>query len=133
MIVFKKQIPYYIYRKDKVSTFGILAILIFLIFALVGIVLLAWYLISTSKQPSAKKDVATQPIVQRFISNDLKKRAFIIQLNEGGYKVIYQRYSEEVINLGGEVAGWQELPEKPATKSLASAIEIAQSWVHAED
>ena len=115
------------------SIYGILVILILLILALLVIVSLVWFLKPVSKQPSAKKNVKTQPIVQRFISNDLKKRAFIIRLNEGGYKVIYQRYSKEVISLGGEVAGWQSLPEKPVTDSLASAVEIAQKWVHAND
>jgi hypothetical protein len=116
-------------------TYEILAILIILIVAVLAMVLVAWYLMSSSKRPSpsAKTDVKTQPIVQRFVSNDLKKRAFIIQLNEGGYKVVYQRYSDEVINLGGEVAGWQALSKKPMTDSLASAVEIAQSWVHADD
>ena len=116
-------------------TYGMLAILIILIVAVLAMVLMAWYLMSSAKRPSpsAKTDVKTQPIVQRFISNDLKKRAFIIQLNEGGYKVIYQRYSDEVISLGGEVAGWHSLPKKPITDSLASAVEIAQSWVHADN
>ena len=110
------------------SIYWIFAILIILIVAVL-------YLMSSSKKssPSAKTDVKTQPIVQRFVSNNLKKRAFIIQLNEGGYKVVFQRYSNEVINLGGEVAGWQALPKKPVTDSLASAVEIAQSWVHADD
>jgi hypothetical protein len=118
-----------------ILTYGILAILIILIVAVLALVLVAWYLMSSSKQPSpaAKTDVKTQPIVQRFVSNDLKKRAFVIQLNDGGYKVVYQRYSDEVISLGGEVVGWQALPKKPVTDSLASAVEIAQSWVHADD
>ena len=117
------------------SIYWIFAILIILIVAVLALVLVAWYLMSSSKKssPSAKTDVKTQPIVQRFVSNNLKKRAFIIQLNEGGYKVVFQRYSNEVINLGGEVAGWQALPKKPVTDSLASAVEIAQSWVHADD
>lgn len=114
-------------------TYGILALLIILIVAVLAMIALTWYLMPSSKQPPAKTDVKTQPIVQRFISSDLKKRAFIIRLNEGGFKVVYQRYSDKVINLGGEVAGWQSLPDKPVTDSLASAVEIAQSWVHAEE
>ena len=109
-------------------TYGILVVLVILI-----VVVLAWLFTPRSKQASAKADVKTQPIVQRFISSDLKKRAFIVRLNEGGYKVIYQRYSNEVVTLGGEVAGWQTLPEKPVNDSLADAVEIAQSWVHAKD
>ena len=114
-------------------TYGILAVLIILIVAVLVIVVLAWYFMSSSRRPLAKTDVKTQPIVQRFVSRDLKKRAFIIHLNEGGYKVVYQRYSEEIINLGGEVAGWQTQPEKPVADSLAIAVDIAQHWVHAED
>jgi hypothetical protein len=116
-------------------TYGILAILIILIVAGLALVSVAWYLISSSKQSSlsAKTNVKTQPIVQRFVSTDLKKRAFIVQLNRGGYKVVFQRYSNQVINLAGEVAGWQDLPKKPVTDSLASAVEIAQNWVHVND
>ena len=116
-------------------TYGIFAILIIVIVVVLVLVLVAWYLMSSSKRssPSAKTDVKTQPIVQRFVSNDLKKRAFIIQLNGGGYKVVYQRYSDEIINLGGEVAGWQDLPKIPVTDSLSSAVEIAQNWVHADE
>ena len=114
-------------------TYGILAILVILIVAVLAIVVVAWLLMPSSKPSPAKTNAKTQPIVQRFISSDLKKRAFIVRLNKGGYKIIYQRYSSEVINLGGEVAGWQALPDKPVTDSLVSAVEIAQSWVHAED
>lgn len=115
--------------------YGILASLIILIVAVLALALVAWYLISSSKQssPSAKTNAKSQPIVQKFVSNDLKKRSFIIQLNKGGYKVVYQRYSNEVINLRGEVAGWQTLPKKPLTDSLASAVEIAQRWVHSAE
>lgn len=115
------------------TTYRIIAVLIILVVAVLAIVGVAWYLMSSSKRPSAKVDVKTQPIVQRFVSGDLKKRAFVVRLNRGGFKVIYQRYSEEVINLRGDVAGWYSLPEKPVTESLASAVEIAQSWAHAED
>jgi hypothetical protein len=119
------------------TNFGLLAILVLLVVAVLVIALVAWFLLSSPKPkpkpPAAKTDVKTQPIVQRFISSDLKKRAFIIRQNESGYKVICQQYSNKVINRGGEVAGWQTLSEKPATDSLASAVEIAQSWVHAID
>lgn len=114
-------------------TYGILAILVILIVTVLAMVLVVWLLKPSSKPPPAKTDVKTQAIVQRFVSNDLKRRAFIIRLNEGGYKVIYQRYSTKVISLGGEVAGWQALPENPVLDSLANAVEIAQSWVHAND
>ena len=116
-----------------VLTYGILIILVVLIVTVLAVVVVVWLLRPSSKQPSAKTNAKTQPIVQRFISSDLKKRAFIVRLNGGGYKVIYQRYSNEVINLGGEVVGWQALPDKSVTDSLASAVEIAQSWVHTED
>jgi len=115
------------------TTYGILAILGILIVAVLAMVLLAWLLRPSSEPTTTKNDVRTQPIVQRFISSDLKKRAFVVRLNEGGYKVICQRYSNEVISPGGEVAGWQPLPEKPVSDSLASAVESAQSWVHAKD
>ncbi|NWG75633.1 MAG: hypothetical protein HXY24_13695, partial [Rubrivivax sp.] len=94
-------------------TYEILFILVILIVAVLVIVAIAWILKPSLSHPSTKTEVKTQPIVQRFISNDLKKRAFVIRLNDGGYKVIYQRYSDKVINVGGEVAGWQALPEKP--------------------
>ena len=116
-----------------VLTYGILVILVIIIVAVLAMVVVAWLLMPSSKQSSAKTNARTQPIVQRFISSDLKKRAFIVRLNAGGYKVIYQRYSNEVINLGGEVVGWQALPDKPVTDSLVSAVEIAQTWVHAEN
>jgi hypothetical protein len=103
-----------------IPTYVIVAVFIILIAAVLAIVLIAW-------------NVKTQPMVQRFISGDLKKRAFVVRQNEGGFKVIYQRYSNEVINVRGDVAGWQALPEKPVTESLANAVEIAQSWAHAED
>jgi hypothetical protein len=115
------------------SIYLILAILVILAVAALAMILLAWFLKPRSQTGSATTDVKTQPVVQRFVSSDLKKRAFVIRLNEGGFKVIYQRYSEEVISRGGEVAGWQALLEKPVTESMASAIEIAQNWVHAED
>ena len=112
-------------------TYGLLAILVILIVALLALVVVVWLMMRSSTQKtSASSNAKTQPIVQRFISNNLKKRAFIVQLNEGDYEVVCQRYSDEVINLGGEVAGWQVLPEKPVTDSLANAVEIAQSWVH---
>jgi Na+-transporting methylmalonyl-CoA/oxaloacetate decarboxylase gamma subunit len=116
------------------STYGIiLIILVILIIAVLAMIALAWFFRPSAKPVSAKTEVKTQPIVQRFVSNDLKKRAFVIRLNEGGFKVVYQRYSNEVINRGGEVAGWQDLPEKPIVDSFPKAVELAQSWVHAED
>ena len=112
-------------------TYGILTILIILIVALLALIVVAWlFMRSSTQKTSASSNANTQPIVQRFISNNLKKRAFIVQLDEGDYKVICQRYSDEVVGSGGEVAGWQALPEKPVTDSLANAVEIAQSWVH---
>ena len=110
-------------------TYGILAALIILIVALA---ILGWYFLRPSSQKPATSDVETQPIVQRFVSNDLKKRAFIVKLNEGGYKVIFQLYSAEVVTMGGEVAGWRALHDKPVADSLAGAVEIAQGWVHSK-
>lgn len=114
-------------------TSGFLAILIIFIIAVLAIVLASWFYTRLSKPPGAKTDLKTQLIVQRFYSSDLKKRAFIVHRNDDRYKVVYQHYSEEVINLGGEVVGWQSLPEHPVTLSLAKAVEIAQRWLHAED
>lgn len=120
------------------TTYGILAILVILVLALLAVVLV-WLLMPpaspkpTTTKRDARTEAKTQPVVQKFISNDLKKRAFVVRLNEGGFKVIYERYSSEVINRGGEVAGWQALPDKPVMDSLASAVEIAQNWVHAKD
>ena len=114
-------------------TYGILAVLIMLIVAVLTLAVLDWYHLRSSSQESARSEVKTQPIVQRFVSNDLRKRAFIIKLNEGGYKVVFQIYSEEVVSRGGEIAGWRALHERPVADSLASAVEIAQSWVHSED
>jgi hypothetical protein len=115
------------------TNFGILAILAIVFIAALALVLLALFLRQPSKQTTAKTEMKTQLVVQRFVSNDLKKRAFIIQLDEGGFKVVYQQYSNRVINRGGEVAGWQDLPEKPVTDSLSDAVKFAQGWVHAED
>lgn len=115
------------------TTFGIIVILVILFVAVLAMVLLAWLLRPVRKPGPEKKEVKTQPIVQRFVSRDLKKRAFVVRINEGGYKVICQRYSNEVINQGGEVAGWQPLPENPVSDSLATAVEIAHGWVHAKD
>jgi cytoskeletal protein RodZ len=129
------------------TDFGPLIFLVILIAILLALGLLAWFLISSSKpktptanrpkpaaaKTDAKANVATDPVVQRFVSNDLKKRAFVVRQNEGGFKVIFEQYSTQVINRSGEVAGWQTQPEKPVAESLASAVEIAQSWVHAQD
>lgn len=108
-----------------------LAVLVILILALlVGVV---WYFfLRPSPQKPATSETKTQPILQRFVSKDLKKRAFIVELNEGGYKVIFQVYSEEAISRGGEIAGWRALHDKPVADSLAGAVEIAQGWVHPE-
>jgi hypothetical protein len=113
-------------------TYGFLTILIVLIVALLALVVVVWFYMRSSTQTSAATDAKTQPIVQRFVSNDLKKRAFIIKLNEGGYKVVFQIYSEEVVSRGGEVAGWRALHERPVADSLANAVEIAQGWVHSK-
>ena len=123
------------------ADYGLLILLVILIVVLLAVGLLAWFLLSSSKpkakspplKTDAKSNVKTDPVVQRFISNDLKKRAFVVQQNAGGFKIVFERYSTEVINRGGEVAGWQALPEKPVAESLASAVEIAKSWVHAID
>jgi hypothetical protein len=122
------------------TNFGLLVILLVIVLlALLALGLLAWYLMnpSKSKSPAAKPDArthgTTEPVVQRFVSGDLKRRAFIVRGNEGGFKVVFQRYSSEVINRSGEVAGWQSLPEKPVSDSLAGAVEIARNWVHARD
>ena len=111
-------------------TYGILAALIILIVVVLVLAFLAWYFLRPSTKEPVPSDVKTQPIVQWFVSNDLKKRAFIVKLNEGGYKVIFQLYSEEVVTMGGGVAGWRALHEKPGVDSLAGAVEIAQGWVH---
>jgi len=110
-------------------TYGVLAALAVLIIVALGIS--AWYFfLRASPRQTATAETKTQPIVQRFVSKDLKKRAFIVELNEGGYKVIFQVYSEEVVTRGGEVAGWRALHDKPVVDSLASAVDIAQGWVH---
>jgi len=122
------------------ANFGLLIILVILIIAVLALGLLAWFLMQPSKsapttanKTDVRTNVTTEPVIQRFISNDLKKRAFIVRENEGGFKVIFQEYSNKVINRGGEVAGWQSSSEKPVTDSLAKAVEIAQSWVHASE
>lgn len=108
-----------------------LAVLVILIIAILGV--LVWYFfLRPSPQKPATSETKTQPILQRFVSNDLKKRAFIVELNEGGYKVIFQVYSGEVVFRGGEVEGWRALHEKPVADSLARAVEIAQGWVNPE-
>jgi hypothetical protein len=56
-------------------TYGIFAILVILIVIALAIVLVAWLISSSPAQSSAKTGVKTQPIVQKFYSNDLTKRA----------------------------------------------------------
>jgi hypothetical protein len=112
-------------------TYGALAALVIITIVVLGI--LAWYFLRSSPQKPATSEAKTQPIVQRFVSNDLKKRAFIVELNEGGYKVVFQVYSEEVVTRGGEIAGWRALHDKPVADALASAVEIARGWVHSRD
>ena len=112
-------------------TYGALAVLVILTIVMLGI--MAWYFLRSSPQKPATSDAKTQPILQRFVSNDLKKRAFIVELNEGGYKVIFQIYSEQVVTRGREIIGWRALHDKPVADSLDSAVEIAQSWVHSRD
>jgi hypothetical protein len=107
-------------------------IAIYLISVLVMIIL-AWSYARNSKQGSAGTHIKTQPVVQRFYSSDLMKRAFIIRRNNGRYKVVFQQYSEKIIDVRGEVAGWQSLPDEPIVDSLVRAVEIAEEWVHAED
>jgi hypothetical protein len=53
--------------------------------------------------------------------------------NDDRYKVIYQQYSDKIINQRGEIVGWQTQPEKTITDSLSSAVEIAQEWVHKKE
>lgn len=109
--------------------YGALAVLVVLIIVVLGI--LVWYFfLRPSPQQPATSEAKTQPILQKFVSNDLKRRAFIVELNDGGYKVVFQVYSEEAISRGGEIAGWRALHEKPVADSLAGAVEIAQNWVH---
>lgn len=113
-------------------TYGVLIILAVLIIVVLGI--LAWYFfLRSSPQQPAISGAKTQPILQRYVSNDLKKRAFIVELNEGGYKVVFQVYSEEMVTRGGEIAGWRALHEKPVADSLAGAEEIARGWVHSRN
>ena len=133
MIVFGEEKRYYFYGGSTMITSGILVILIVLLGAVLVLAILGWYFLRPTSKKQTTSDVKTQPIVQRFVSNNLKKRAFIMKVNEGGYKVVYQGYSEEIINRAGEVAGWQTLPDKPSTDSLAMAVELAKSWVHADE
>lgn len=121
------------------TSYGIIAVLVILVVTLLAIALLAWFFISSSRskppqaKPDPRADAKAQSIVQRFVSSDLKKRAFIIRQNEDRFKVVFEHYSTKVISRDGEVAGWQTMPEKPVTDSLSSAVEIAKSWVHADD
>lgn len=114
-------------------TYGVIAVLVILIVAVLALIFLVWYLRSSLGQPFAKVDVKTQPVVQRFVSNDLKKRALIVRLNSGSYQVVFQRYSDKVIDQRGDVEGWHSLQKKPIADSLARAVEIAQKWAHTED
>ncbi|MGD8406534.1 MAG: hypothetical protein PVJ21_22955 [Anaerolineales bacterium] len=112
--------------------YAALGVLIILIIVVLGI--LAWYFFfRSSPQQPAISEAKTQPILQRFVSNDLKKRAFIVELNEGGYKVVFQVYSEEAVTRGGEIAGWRALHDKPVAESLVGAEEIARGWVHSRN
>jgi hypothetical protein len=81
----------------------------------------------------ASMDVKPQRTIQSFCSSDLKRRTFVVQKNDGRYKVIYQVHSDKVINIRGDVEGWQTQPEKPVSDTLAGAVEIARNWAHAND
>ena len=82
---------------------------------------------------SARINDTTEHVIQQFCSSDLKKRVFVLQRNDSRYKVVFQVYSNRIINQGGEVEGWKTLREKKVTDSLAMAVEIAQTWAHTED
>jgi len=114
------------------AIYGVLVVLVILIIVVLVLGVLAWYFLRPTSQKPATSEAKTQPIVQRFVSKDLKRRAFIVKLNEGGYKVIFQVYSEEAGTMGGEIAGWRALHDKPLADSQTSAVEIAQSWVHSK-
>jgi len=120
--------------KEKLMPNGVLAVLVILIIVVLTLVMLAWFIIRQSSSPNTvKTDAKTQPIVQRFYSSDLKKRALIVRQNDERYRVVFQNYSEKVINMRGEITGWQSLPDQPITPSLVRAVEVAQHWVHEND
>lgn len=112
---------------------GIVIILIILIVAVLAIIIVTWLISRSSSQPSGSEDIKTQPVVQRFYTSDLKKRSFIVRQNDGRYRVVFQHHSEKVINLRGEIAGWQSQPTQPITDSLASAVVIAQRWIKMQE
>ena len=114
-------------------SYGMLAIIVILIAAVLGMIIMAWNYTRKSKQRSAARQAKTQPVVQSLYSSDLMKRALITRLNDGRFKVLSQHYSEKIIDVRGEVAGWQSQPKQPILETLAGAVEIAEDWVHADD
>ena len=107
---------------------------IVLIIMIVGIAAVAaWYFLRTPGQ-SASADVKTQRIVQRFVSRDLKKRAFVVQRGDGRFRVVFQDYSDKIVNgRRGDEEGWVSQSSKPLATSLAEAVKIAEDWTHQED
>lgn len=109
-----------------------MVIFLIVLLALVLIAILAASFFLRDRGRSASQDAKTLPIVQKFYSEDLKKRAFIIRLHDGKYKVVFYEYSDKVINLRGEVAGWLPHANKPVFDSLYDAVDIAQKWTHGD-
>lgn len=92
---------------------------------------LGWLFLRNAGSSASINDT-TQHVVQQFCSSDLKKRSFVLQRNDSRYKVVFQVYSNRIINQGGEVEGWKTLREKKVTDSLALAVETARTWAHEE-
>ena len=86
-------------------TYGILALLIILIvpcwsYDCVGLV---FYVFSGT--PLCQNRCKDPTYCTKVYFPRTEKRALIVRLNEGGYKVIFQRYSDEVTTRAGEVVG----------------------------
>ena len=112
------------------ETWSVIVILGFLlILAFIGFYM-AWMFFRKSN-PSASKDVKTHRIVQRLYSQDMKKRAFIVEYSNERYRVVCSNYSDKIVNqYTGEVVGWQNREDKLVVSSLYDAVQVAEKWLH---
>ena len=111
-----------------------LLIVILSIVLILGLIaVLIWVLLRDTNRTS-NKNFKERRVVQKLISQDLQRRALIIEYDQDRYQVVRSHYSDEIINhITGEVTGWKSLKEKPVVDSLYDAVQIAEKWLHEED
>ena len=110
----------------------LIVILSLVLLLIIIAVLLRMFVRDTNR--TDKKNTKDHHIVQKLFSQDLHKRALIIEYGRDRYQVARSCYSDEIVNnITGEVAGWQSLKEKPVASSLYDAVQIAEKWLHEEN